>query len=202
MSRSTSAVRPNRSRKLALSGVAITERLEPRWLLFGGVDRLTNNNNGSNGTAFFTQSETTILAYGNNVIVAYNDSGSNAAGGTGRQDGGGGAGSAGFTGWARSTDGGNTFTDMGGVPEAGGGNAGDPVMARNNTTGRIYFATLGFTVSTIRVWRSDDDAQTRLPSVTGTPGGSSEDKQWMAVDNFAGAGQGNVYLISRRFGGA
>ena len=34
----------------------------------------------------------------------------------------------------------------------------------------------------------------------GTPGGSSEDKQWVAVDNFAGAGNGNVYLISRNFG--
>jgi len=34
-----------------------------------------------------------------------------------------------------------------------------------------------------------------------TPGGSSEDKQWHIVDNFAGAGNGNVYMISRRFGG-
>ena len=37
--------------------------------------------------------------------------------------------------------------------------------------------------------------------MNGTPGGSSEDKQWMAVDNFAGSGNGNVYLISRRFSG-
>src|SRR5262249_52765050 len=30
--------------------------------------------------------------------------------------------------------------------------------------------------------------------------GSSEDKQWHVVDNYPGAGNGNVYLLSRRFG--
>jgi uncharacterized protein YggU (UPF0235/DUF167 family) len=39
-----------------------------------------------------------------------------------------------------------------------------------------------------------------MAPTNGTPGGSSEDKQWVAVDNFAGAGNGNVYLISRNFG--
>ena len=34
------------------------------------------------------------------------------------------------------------------------------------------------------------------------PGGSNEDKQWIAVDNYAGTGNGNVYLMSRRFGGS
>jgi Abnormal spindle-like microcephaly-assoc'd, ASPM-SPD-2-Hydin len=32
------------------------------------------------------------------------------------------------------------------------------------------------------------------------PVAASEDKQWHAVDNFAGAGNGNVYLLSRNFG--
>jgi hypothetical protein len=180
---------------------ALAEPLEARWLLFGGVDRLVNNNNGSTGTGFFTQSETSIIAYGNNVIIGFNDSGSNAAG-AGPGEGGGGAGSAGFTGWSRSTDGGNNWTDGGSLPEGVGGHAGDPVLARDNVTGRVYFATLGFTTSTIRVFRSDDNGVSWLPAVTGTPGGSSEDKQWMTVDNFAGAGQGNVYLMSRRFSGA
>jgi hypothetical protein len=195
------------------------EMLESRVLVYGGVDRLTNNNNGMTATSFFTQSETTILAYGNNVIVGFNDSGSNndnsrpgtgsggpiASNNTGTiagPEGDGGGGSAGFTGWSRSTDGGVTFTDGGSLPEVGAGNAGDPVFARNNTTGRIYFATLGFTSSTIQVFRSDNNAVSWMPAVIGTPGGSSEDKQWMTVDNFAGAGNGNVYLISRRFGGA
>jgi hypothetical protein len=86
------------------------------------------------------------------------------------------------------------------MPEGVGGNAGDPSLARDSVSGRVYMATLGFTTSTIRIFRSDDNATTWMPAITGTPGGSSEDKEWLAVDNFAGAGQGNVYLISRRFG--
>ena len=151
---------------------------------------LTNNNAGSSGTALFTQSETSLVAFGNTVVVGFNDSGSN-AGGTNK-----------FTGWARSTDGGATFTDGGNLPTNPIGDAGDPVLARNGTTGRIYFSTLGFgSPGNIQVFRSDDNGATwRLP-VNGTPGGSSEDKQWITVDNFAGPGNGNVYLLSRRFGG-
>jgi hypothetical protein len=149
---------------------------------------LTNNNGGASGTVFFTQSETSLVAFGNTVIVGFNDSGSN-SGGTNR-----------FTGFARSTDGGATFTDGGNFPTNPGGDAGDPVLARDNTTGRIYFATLGFTADTIQVFRSDDDGATWMPPVNGTPGGSQEDKEWIAVDNFAGSGNGNVYIVSRRFG--
>src|SRR5262245_27906144 len=149
---------------------------------------LTNNNAGATGTGFFTQSETTIAAFGNTVVVGFNDSGSN-SGGTNK-----------FTGFARSTNGGATFTDGGTLPTNPGGDAGDPVLARNNTTGRLYFATLGFSVSTIQVFRSDDDGATWMAPVNGTPGGSSEDKEWVTVDNFAGPGNGNVYIVSRRFG--
>src|SRR5215831_7783747 len=149
---------------------------------------LTNNNAGATGTGFFTQSETAIAAFGNTVVVGFNDSGSN-SGGTNK-----------FTGFARSTDGGATFTDGGTLPTNPGGDAGDPVLARDNSTGRLYFATLGFSVSTIQVFRSDDNGLTWTAPVNGTPGGSSEDKEWITVDNFAGAGNGNVYLVSRRFG--
>jgi immune inhibitor InhA-like protein len=150
---------------------------------------LTNNNAGSTGTGLFTQSETAIVAFGATVVVGFNDSGSN-SGGTNK-----------FTGFARSTNGGATFTDGGTLPTNPGGDAGDPVLARNNTTGRIYFATLGFSVSTIQVFRSDDDGATWMAPVNGTPGGSSEDKEWITVDNFEGPGNGNVYIVSRRFGG-
>jgi len=151
---------------------------------------LTNNNAGSSGTALFTQSETSLVAFGNTVVVGFNDSGSN-AGGANR-----------FTGWARSTDGGATFTDGGNLPTNPIGDAGDPVLARNGTTGRIYFSTLGFgSPGNIQVFRSDDNGATWTLPVNGTPGGSSEDKQWITVDNFAGPGNGNVYLLSRRFGG-
>ena len=151
-------------------------------------DSLSNNNNGSTGTSQFTQSETSVIAFGSTVLIGFNDSGSN-AGGTNK-----------FTGYSRSTDGGATFTDGGTLPTNAGGDAGDPVLARNETTGRIYFTTLGFSVPTIQVFRSDDNGATWMLPTNGTPGGASEDKQWVAVDNFPGAGNGNVYLISRNFG--
>ncbi len=57
------------------------------------VNALINNNNGSTGTSFFTQSETSLVAFGNTIVAGFNDSGSN-AGSTNH-----------FTGWSRSTDG-------------------------------------------------------------------------------------------------
>ncbi len=153
------------------------------------TDALVNNNAGSTGTANFTQSETSILAFGNYVLIGFNDSGSY-TGGANK-----------FTGYSYSTDGGTTFIDGGTLPTSTIGDAGDPVLARNESTGRIYFSTLGFSgAGTIQVFRSDDNGITYMAPVNGTPNGSSEDKQWIAVDNFAGTGNGNVYLISRSFG--
>ncbi len=151
------------------------------------VDVLTNNNNGSIGTQWFTQSETTLLAFDSTVVVGFNDSGSN-------------NGASKFTGWSRSTDGGATFTDGGTLPTDPGGDAGDPILGRDATSGRIYFGTLGFNVTTIQVFHSDDGGATWSAPVNGTPGGGDMDKDWLAVDNFSGAGQGNVYLVARDFG--
>jgi hypothetical protein len=148
-----------------------------------------NNNTGSTGTSNFTQSETSLVAFGNTVVVGFNDSGSFTGG------------ASKFTGFARSTDGGATFVDGGTLPTNPIGDAGDPVLARDETTGRIYFSTLGFNApGTIQMFRSDDGGATWMAPVNATPGGSSEDKQWHTVDNFPGAGNGNVYLLSRRFG--
>ncbi len=155
----------------------------------GRNDVLVNNNDGNTGSQGFTQSETTIVAFGSNVVLGFNDSGSFTTGGNK------------FTGFSYSSDGGATFTDGGTLPTNAGGDAGDPTMARDNATGRIYFATLGFNTDLIQVFHSDDNGHTwSLPAV-GTPGGSSEDKEWITVDNYPGAGQGNVYLVSRNFGG-
>jgi len=151
------------------------------------VDALVNNNNGSTGSGYFTQSETDILAFGSNVLIGFNDSGSYNGGNH-------------FTGFSYSTDGGVTFVDGGTLPTSSNADFGDPAMGRNETTGRIYFSTLGN--SPIQVFRSDDNGVTWMAPVNGTPGGSSEDKQWLTVDNFGGSGNGNVYLISRRFGGS
>lgn len=147
-----------------------------------------NNNTGNTGTANFTQSETSVIAFGNNVVIGYNDAGSNASGSH-------------FTGWSYSSDGGATFTDGGALPNTTNGDAGDPVLARNNVTGRIYFSTLQFNGSGIQMWRSDNNGVSWLPPVQAAPGKSGfQDKQWHAVDNFAGPGQGNVYLLVRDFG--
>lgn len=153
------------------------------------TDVLTNNNTGGTGTSQFTQSENSLVAFGNTVILGFNDSGSNAGG------------SNKFTGYSRSTDGGVTFTDGGTLPTNTNGDAGDPVLARNDTTGRIYFSTLQWSGDGLRVFRSDDNGATWLAPVQGAPGKTGfQDKQWLAVDNFAGPGNGNVYHIARDFG--
>src|SRR6266404_8291164 len=105
----------------------------PRSLL-PSVNALINNNTGITGCNDFTQSETTVVSFGSTIIAGFNDSGSYAGGTTNH-----------FTGYSRSTDGGVTWTDGGTLPASTAGDAGDPVLARDSTSGRIYFATLGFT---------------------------------------------------------
>jgi len=135
----------------------------------------------------FTQSETGSISFGSTVIVAYNDSGSNAGGQR-------------FTGYARSTDSGNTFTDLGALTSSND-DAGDPVLARDNTNGNIYMTTLSFNGSLLKMFRSIDNGLTFQPSVNALNNGSaSYDKEWVAVDNFGGPGQGNVYVVARDFG--
>lgn len=151
------------------------------------VDRLTNTNAGAVPTGFFTQSDAAIVAFGTTVVVGFTDSGSLGFGSK-------------FTGFAYSTNGGASFTDGGELPANFNGDAGDPVLARNETTGRIYFSTLSFSGGTVQVFRSDTNGQNWLAPVNGTPGGATEDKPWITVDNYPGTGNGNVYLVSRTFG--
>lgn len=145
------------------------------------------NNAAADATAQDTQSETAlVMGSGSKLIAAFNDSGSF-------------LGANHFTGWAHSADGGGTWTDPGLLP--GSNDAGDPVLARDTTTGRTYLACLYFTGSGINLFRSDNDGVSWLPSVNAAPSsGSSMDKEWLTVDNFPGAGNGNVYLLVRDFG--
>jgi uncharacterized repeat protein (TIGR01451 family) len=152
------------------------------------------NNPAADTTARDTQSETSAVAVGTNVVVGFNDSGSY----TGSNNH--------FTGWSVSTNSGNSFTDMGALPNSPGGDAGDPVLAANQSTGRIYLASLEFnSLANIQLFRSDTGGQSFQAPVNATPGmpaGSQQDKEWMAVDNFPGTCQGNVYMGWRQFGGA
>jgi hypothetical protein len=126
-----------------------------------------------------TQSETSLVVAGTAVLASYNDSHLYNGGS-----------SLHFTGYSKSTDRGSSFQDLLGLPSIGGGDCGDPVLARDNVTGRTYFATLSCNNPTIPLFRSDDDFATFLPgAVNAIPGHSGlQDKEWMVVDNFDGPG--------------
>jgi hypothetical protein len=128
-----------------------------------------------------------------------------------------------FIGWALSENGGTTFADKGSVPLLTNvvngitnllGNAGDPVFARDNSSGTIYLVgnpqrpSVYYPTGTntepklwVPMWRSVDGGQSFLPPINAAPGlipGDTNndigDKPWIAVDNFTGTGQHNVYL--------
>jgi subtilisin-like proprotein convertase family protein len=157
------------------------------------------NNRAADTGATDTQSETTVIDLGGGrLVAAFNDSGSFGLG-NGRH----------FTGYAYSSNRGRTWTDPGILPDSTEGDGGDPVLAHNSGTGRVFLATLGFfTGENIQVFRSDDGGHTFLAPVNATPGyggsGDFQDKNWLTVDNFPGGGNGNAYLCWTRFyaGGA
>jgi hypothetical protein len=141
---------------------------------------------GSNPSDY--HSETTLLAADNNTIIsAFNDS-------TFQNN-------NHLTGVGVSTDGGQSFVDKGVLPNTSAGDAGDPVLARDAVTGRVYLSTLAYTNSNLLyVYHSDDNGNTFSQPVNAAPGRNFLDKEWLAVDNNGGSAQGNVYLIVRDFG--
>ena len=172
------------ARGVLLTGVAL---LIASGLRTAQADVIINNNVGATGTSNFTQSESSFLVFGSTVFGAFNDAGSN-SGGAPR-----------FTGTARSSDGGLTWSDLGSLPSGIGGDAGDPVLARNTTTGAIYLATLGFNTGGIQFFRSTDTGFTWSSPVNATGATTGNDRNNMTVDNFAGSQQGTIYLAARRF---
>lgn len=151
------------------------------------------NNPSGDTSAQDTQSETAVVfASGQNVIAAFNDSGAH-IGGASR-----------FTGWSLSTDGGATFTDKGDLPASTDGDSGDPVFARSLKTGTVFLSTLSFnTGQKLLIFRSTDNGGSLNAPINGAPGFSAatgeQDKQWIAADNHAGTGLGNVYMFWRNF---
>lgn len=139
-----------------------------------------------------TQSETSLAVRGNTVCAGFNDSGP----------------TAGVSGFARSTNRGQTWTDQG---ELGAGNNGDPALAVNQATGTFYYgenATISANPA-IGVARSTDDCQTFGVQVDASAASSGlsaagnvttlSDKPSIAVDNSGGANNGNVYVCWTRF---
>lgn len=153
----------------------------------------TVNGPSADATAQDTQSETTIGVLGSNVIIGFNDSGSFDS-------------NTHFTGYGHSSNGGLSFTDMGTLPDDSEGDGGDPVVAVDQVSSLVYLSTLGFdTGRNLQVFKSIDGGKSFAAPVDGTPGysgtpGEFQDKEWLTVDNVAGAGQGNVYLCWTRFG--
>lgn len=175
---------------------ASAEAIEPSF----GMDLTVNRRNADRGGSF-TQSETTVGRYGNTLVAAFNDSGSFFTSGD-------------FTGYARSTDGGFTWTDMG-APRTPLNVVhavfGDPVVEMDRRpTGpvRTYLANLGETRtgrSIIAVHRTNNYGTTWVRAANASPRARAsefQDKEWMAVNTSNGPGGGNVYVCWTRFGGA
>ena len=100
------------------------------------VDAANRSEDQNNGTQAYGQSETSIAAAGRYVVEAWNDAtGFFAPCGSpnNKEE---------LTGFAFSSDGGNTFTDMGGLPNADCGNFlyfGDPSVEAYQVGGNTYF---------------------------------------------------------------
>jgi hypothetical protein len=161
------------------------------------------NNRSTDSWPHITQSETTVAVVGDVVLEGFNDSGEFFPNGD-------------FSGYGRSTDGGNTWTDMrtpttplDGVEAV----FGDPVIVsdlnRNpGDNGVFYFANLGQANNgdaIISLHKSTDGGLTWDSAVDASPNAPSNafpDKEWMSVDTRAsGTGAGNVYVCYRSFGG-
>jgi Ca2+-binding RTX toxin-like protein len=171
-------------RRLVFVFVAGTVCLSMSAAAFAGVDVQVNNTATDNVAGDqTTQNETGMVVGPNGEICAgFNDFGPN-----------------GLSGFARSTNFGATWTDLGGLNERG-----DPVLAYHEASDTYFYASLGTT--RIRVNRSTDGCQSFGAAVNASilfnaSGNTTTlaDKPWIAVDNTGGANDGNVYVCFTRF---
>jgi hypothetical protein len=150
-----------------------------------------------------TQSETAIVLGANsNVVVAYNDTGATTYPTPVNPV---------LAGYSVSTNAGASFTDQGQFPSSPPYWAySDPVLTRSSKTGTIFMSIMSIDTNNspvvspilqgdrILIYRSLDNGATFSAPLNGTPGFvplvDFADKPWIAVDNFAGPGYGNVYL--------
>jgi len=148
------------------------------------------------------QNEASIVAYGDRVYVAYNDTrkcnDDLGLPGVRRSE----------NGFARSTDGGRTFEDLGPIVSGSGPVehlSGDPTLAvdtRGEDAGTVYYSSLagGFVGGTAElIWEGvgvgvsrDGGGEFEWYPASGPD--ASRDKPWIAVDNSGGPYDGNVYV--------
>jgi hypothetical protein len=115
-----------------------------------------------------TQSETSVAVNGSTVCAAWNDAGE-------------GFGANGFSGFAVSNDGGQTFTDQGPFPNGpGDSNSGDPSLAYSARDNAYYYAALS--TLGLSMWVSVDSCQT-FTYVGAIHNQVLDDKELIAVDN-------------------
>lgn len=147
------------------------------------------------GSPSAVQSETSIAVNRNNgtICAAWNDRYHWYGEGTS------------YIGFARSTDGGQTFTDGGSMPPYAGGRArGDPSLAWRAFDGYFYFTSIFLIAGgqmQLGLWRSTDDCAT-FQWVGLVHAGSSDDKELMAIDNNPDSPHyGRFYVTWMNFGG-
>jgi hypothetical protein len=156
------------------------------------VDDIQVNTSAGDPNDNTTQNETSLAVRGSTVCAGFNDSGP----------------TAGISGFARSTNKGQSWSDQG---ELGVNNNGDPAVVVNQGTGTFYYgenATIGGNPA-IGVARSIDDCVTFGAPVDASAASSVlqtapnvttlSDKPSVAVDNTGGTNNGNVYVCWTRF---
>src|SRR5438128_2272122 len=150
--------------------------------------RVNDPSKDSNQADQTTQSETSVAVSGSNVAVGYNDSQRTLLFLTAASN---------LSGVSSSTDGGQTFTDGGTIPNAPAkNNFGDPWLA-TDSSGTMYYPNLVLDFSyfslLVGVAKSTDGGKTwsqanPIPPLPGNELGYSADKDAMAA-----AGAGNLY---------
>ena len=147
------------------------------------TDLNVSNPSGDTGTTR-TQSETSIERnpITGTLCSAYNDSYHGVTAGLG------------FSGYSRSTDGGNTWVDRGALS---GDDSGDPSLVWRRVDGKFYYAALRN--GGLGLYRSDDDCQTFV--FVSQIASGSDDKEIMAIDNDpASPFYGRIYIVWTDFG--
>ena len=101
----------------------------------------------------------------------------------------------GFTGFSRSTDGGQTFDDRGAL---GANSFGDPSLVWRRLDGNFYFSALAS--GGLGIWRSIDDCQT-FQFLGNSHASALDDKEFLAVDNNPTSPYyGRLHVVWKDFG--